>query len=340
MMLQALPGEGLQILVDERQHHALPMVELAAVVDPRVDLANFAPMRVPPITLEEVVEAVDEVALKTLYDLTTTPSSDLRHAAQLRNLLVDVFRPELERILTKDVLDFVIDRLEVAPTLVPLTARPGPTYGADGLSKDSYCICLKTIVPSSVKLPGGKLAWLPFPLFQAQNDCVTRASGNASGLPRTTIGSSTLDGRTSTAVGSGSFKSDPGGEPRSGSICDGSSEGGLALPIATTSPFVTTAFPSAPSPARFGGPSASSSSRPPRQLGPTGAIGGSQTSESLDHVDDEADLREARPTSSAGPSQPQTGLPDYSPDWVVDLVRITAAKPAQNRWDYDPQPRR
>ncbi|GAA5958689.1 hypothetical protein JCM8115_000325 [Rhodotorula mucilaginosa] len=340
MMLQALPGEGLQILVDERQHHALPMVELATVVDPRIDPSNFAPMRVPPITLEEVVEAVDEIALKTLYDLTRTPSSNLRHAAQLRNLLVDILRPELERILTKDVLDFVIDRLEVAPTLVPLTARPGPTYGADGLAKDAYCICLKTIVPSSVKLPGGKLAWLPFPLFQAQNDCVTRASGTASGLPRTTVGSSTLDGRASTAVGSGSSKSDAGGEPRSGSMCDGSSEGGLALPVATTSPFVTTAFPSAPSPARFGGPSASSSSRPPRQLGPTGAAGGSQTSESLDHIDHEADLREARPSSSAGPSQPQTGVPEYSPDWVVDLVRITAAKPAQNRWDYDPQPRR
>ncbi|GAA5872140.1 hypothetical protein JCM3774_002281 [Rhodotorula dairenensis] len=335
LMLQALPGEGLQILVDERQHHALPMVELAAVIDPRADLSRLSQMRMPPITLDETVEAVDEIALRTLYDLSMTPASSLRHAAQLRNLLVDIFRPELERILSPDVLDYVISRLEVAPTLVPLTARAGPTYGADGLSKDSYCLCLKTIVPSSVKLPSSKLAWLPFPLFQAQNDCVMRASGSASGLPRPATGTSTSDGRTSTAVWSGSCKSDPSG----GGGGDESSEGGLALPVSTTSPFMSTAFPSAPASARAARPSTSLSARPARQVDSTGVPDGSQTSESGDqYLDEEANVRATRPTSSAGPSQPHTSLPEYSPDWVVDLVRITATKPAQNRWEYDSQP--
>lgn len=334
LMLQALPGEGLQILVDERQHHALPMVELASVVDPRADPSRLAQMRVPPITLDEVVEAVDEIALRTLYDLSMTPASSMRHAAQLRNLLVDLFRPELERILSPDVLDYVITRLEVAPTLVPLTARPGPAYGADGLSKDSYCLCLKTIVPSSVKLPSSKLAWLPFPLFQAQNDCVTRASGSASGLPRPPTGTSTSDGRTSTAVWSGSTKSDP-----SGTDADGSSEGGLALPVSTISPFVSTAFPAASASSRAGGPYETPSSQPARQFDSGGVPDGSQTSESGDHhLVEDANARGTGPASSAGPSQPHTSLPEYSPDWVVDLVRITAAKPAQNRWEYDSQP--
>ncbi|GAA5983157.1 hypothetical protein JCM10908_000176 [Rhodotorula pacifica] len=339
LMLQALPGEGLQVLVDEKQHHSLPMIELATIVDSQADPSKVPSTRGSTITLDETVEAVDEIALNTLYDLVATPSSSLRHAAQLRNLLVDVLRPQLERFLTADVLDFVINRLEVAPTLIPLTARHGPSYGPDGLGKESYCVCLKTIIPSSVKLPSSKLAWLPFPLFQAQNDCVTRASGGAAGSARAGAGVSSAEGRPSTTLWSTSSKSDPSGEQRSNSGGDASSEGGLALPIATTSPFVSTAFPSAPRAPRSSGSAAASPSGLPRRLVTTPVRDGSQTSESFDPLDDEADSHEARPTSSAGPSQqPHTGIPEYSPDWVVELVRITAAKPGQNRWEYDPQP--
>ncbi|GJN90806.1 hypothetical protein Rhopal_003820-T1 [Rhodotorula paludigena] len=334
LMLQALPGEGLHVVVDERQHHSLPMTDLAALVDPKADRTRFASSSLPTTTIDNVVASLQEIAGQSLLDLINAPSKG-DAASELRGYIVKTLKPHLERVLSAETLDFLLSRLHVAPSIIPLSSRHGPTYGSEGLLKDSYLLCLKAVIPSSVSLPGHRLNWLPFPLYQAQADCVTRASGSASGGPRPNTGGSGVE---SGRFGAWSSNHSDRSGGRKGSVIEWSDSGDHAMfPTSSAAPFATSKGESSLHPLAQ------------RVVGPSGQRG-STYSQSSTNEDDEDDTGSQPPRSTVGvsPELPEA-VPPYSPDWIVGLIRSTVSAPGQHLWHWDvphrpkgekPQPRR
>ncbi|BGP02337.1 MHYT domain signaling protein [Rhodotorula toruloides] len=327
LMLQALPGEGLNIVVEERQHHSLPMVELATLVDPMADRSRFAASNLAVTTVDSVVNAVRQIGDQSLLELVNTPTATTGYdpSAQLRSLLVGTLRPYLERSLGLDVVNHILPRLHIIPTVVPLTARPGSAYGTDGLAKNAYLVCLKAIIPSSVTLPGAKLNWLPFPLYQAQAECVARASGTDAGSARPNTGGSVVE---AARFGGSSSASDKSGG-RKGSMAE-SSESDFPFPTATSAPFVSSAFPSAPSAAAQNHPLAAG------LAGGTGKRLSVYSQGSAHEDEEERDSFQPLPQPGASTSEMPRGVPAYSPDWIVGLVRSSVSQPTRtHQWDWD-----
>ncbi|GAA6050346.1 hypothetical protein JCM3770_002974 [Rhodotorula araucariae] len=333
LMLQALPGEGLHVIVDDRQHHSLPMTDLASLVDPRHDRARYAASSLPVTTLDSVVDALEELSGQTLLDLINT--SDTSHvvdaASELRSLIVKTLRPYLERVLTPETLDFLLSRLHIAPTVIPLTSRHGPTYGSDGLVKDAYLVCLKAVIPSSVTLPGPRLDWLPFPLYQAQSECVSLASGSAATGNRPHTGGSVVE---AARFGGGSHRSETSGGGRKGSLAE-YSDGGDHPMFATSTAAPISSGPSTSHPLSH------------RATGPSGQRGSTYSAGSAADDDDEGDIAAVgglfppRSVAGHGASDLPVGVPDYSPDWIVGLIR-TAVAPGHHahHWDVPPPARK
>ena len=176
-----MPGEGLQLVVDEKQHHSLPMVEIATLVRHLNDKPTLPPSSLSVQTLESVVQAMTHLGGLSLHEL--LPESQLPYesamsliSVSIKQLILSNLRPFLQRTFSFECLSFLLSRLIITPHLIPLSERGGPTFGADGVTQDSYLICLKAVVPSAIVLPG-KVNWLPFPLYKAQADCIARMSG-------------------------------------------------------------------------------------------------------------------------------------------------------------------
>ncbi|KAK4053883.1 hypothetical protein OIO90_003720 [Microbotryomycetes sp. JL221] len=184
LIVQAMAGDGLHVVVDDKQHHSLPSVELATLVHRASDRQFLPPTSSAACTLNSVMQAVEAFAGHTLQDIerfeAPTPQT-----AQVQSLVVSILRPYLDRTFSKERMAFLERRLVFAPMLVPLTDRGGPTFGADGVAQDSYLLCVRAVIPAAIVLPGSSsLHWLPFALFKAEADCVSRWSGLQRGHQR------------------------------------------------------------------------------------------------------------------------------------------------------------
>ncbi|GAA5820515.1 hypothetical protein JCM11251_003025 [Rhodosporidiobolus azoricus] len=332
LMLQALPGEGLHVVVDDRQHHSLPMTEVAALVDPSCDRSKFASYPHLVTTLEDTIEALEELGGKSLSELVAySQGSSKDPAGQLRNAIVNTLRPHIERLLSTANLSVLLSRITVAPHLIPLTSRTGPLYGGEGLVKDSYFICLKAVVPSSVTLPGPRLHWLPFSLYQAQSECVSKASGSTVSGPRPNTGGSVVE---SARFGGGWSASSQASGGRKASVSDHfGGESDVPFGTSSSAPFTSTAFPSSSNAPR--------DSKPLHPLhafnAPTGPSGqrGSTYSTSSNNEDEDDSTNSPRPMTGPQAADLPEGVPDYSPDWIVGLVRDAVRAPGQtmSHWD-------
>ncbi|GAA5915015.1 hypothetical protein JCM5296_003832 [Sporobolomyces johnsonii] len=369
LLLQAVPGEGLHIVVDEKQHHSLPMIELASLVSPAADRSKLHSSTLPDITIQSVVQGLQQLTGESLLDLTNanfTPSA-LDSAPQLRSIIANMLRPYLDRIISRETMSFLLPRLLIAPSIIPLTARQGPTYGLDGLAKDSYLLCLKAVVPSSIVLPGQPLSWLPFSLYQAQSENVTLVSGPLRGGRPGTGGSvvsrpgtgvsrpgtgvsrpgtgvsfvSTWEGRIS-RPGTGASRPGTGVsvasawegriDNRKGSAIFDKHEEDSPFPTSTTSPFASPAFASA---------SVSSDVQSSSSAGPYLTSMPPQTAVQRVSVSSQASVAQDS-EALAGPSSPPPaggnlplGVPEYTPDWIVPLVRSTVAQSGRTTWNWE-----
>lgn len=307
LILQAQPGEGLHVVVDAKQHHSLPMLELAALVDNPNDRPKLPPSTLPTTTLASVTEAMHTVAGKTLLDLVRADSQSKAGQApqgsQMRSVLVNLLRPFLDRTLSPECMAFLLPRLVVTPYLIPLTDRGAPHVGADGILADSFLVCLKAVIPSAIVLPGPTLEWLPFALYKAQAECITKATGSRMGASKAqTAAGDHTDSHASPSVGTASPQQ------------------GISFPPSTS------VGPSTQTPASAAGP-----------FQPSHNKRGSAYSVSEDGADDEAS---GGPSSLAGFSNgsPSVGggnrerdpdrpgeIPPYDEDWVLGLVKTTIA---------------
>ncbi|KAM0791207.1 hypothetical protein ACM66B_005689 [Microbotryomycetes sp. NB124-2] len=177
LVVQALAGDGLHVVVDEKQHHSLPSVELATLVHRASDRQFLPAMTSAACTLNSVVQAVEAFAGHTLRDLDQL-EAPTPQTAQIQLLVRTILRPYLNKTFSAEQMAFLERRLVFAPMLVPLTDRGGPMFGADGVAQDSYLLCVRAVIPAAIVLPGSaSLQWLPFSLFKAEADCVSRWSG-------------------------------------------------------------------------------------------------------------------------------------------------------------------
>ncbi|GAA5950722.1 hypothetical protein JCM21900_000492 [Sporobolomyces salmonicolor] len=369
VLLQAIPGEGLHIVVDEKQHHSLPMIELASLVSPAADRSKLPSSTLPNITIQSVVQGLQQLTGQSLLDLTNvnfTPSA-LDSAPQLRSIIANMLRPYLDRIISRDTMSFLLPRLLIEPSIVPLTARPGPTYGLDGLVKDSYLLCLKAVIPSSIILPGQALNWLPFSLYQAQSENVTLVSGpTRGGRPGTGGSVASRPGTGASRPGTGASRpgtgvsvvsawegriSRPGtgvSRPGTGVSISSAWEGrtdhrkGSAIfdkydedcpfPTSTAAPSASPAFASAPVSSDLQAPSSSGpylTSIPPQ----TAVQRASVHSQVSTNQDSEALAGPSSPPPAGG-SLP-VGVPEYTPDWIIPLVRSTVAQSGRATWNWE-----
>ncbi|BGP16568.1 hypothetical protein JCM10213_000520 [Rhodosporidiobolus nylandii] len=320
LMLQAVPGEGLHVVVDDRQHHSLPMVELGALIDPKSDRARFASYPNLVTTLEDVVASLDQLAGQSLLDLMNTPSHANDPASPLRTAIVTQLRAHLERVLSASNLEMLLSRIQVAPQIVPLTSRPGPLYSADSLSKDSYLVCVKAVIPSSVTFPGPRLPWFPFPLFQAQSECVSKALGSNAITPsRPNTGGSVVEAarfggerRVEAPRFGGGWSALSYADAGEKSSALDQQDNDLPFSTVTSAPFTSAAL-------------STRASEP----------GGSTFSASATDTNAKHGAPSPRPMTGQQAADLPPGVPVYSPDWIVALVRGTVHQPGGNMLHWD-----
>ncbi|GAA5925475.1 uncharacterized protein JCM15063_005034 [Sporobolomyces koalae] len=330
LLLQAKPGEGLQVVVDEKVHHSLPMIEIASLINPSLDRLKQPASAFPVTTLDKVLEGIGAIGGCSLEELSTNVpnSSSFDAASQLHFIIAHLLRPQLDRTFGTTI-PALSSRIRLASTVVPLSSRAGPPYGPDGLTKDSYLICFQAVIPASVAIPGRPLNWLPFSLYRAQADAVAQVPASSSHRPGTAAsvisGSSPFDARSRH---SSTISHDPG-------------EDEIPFPLATASPFSTTAFP----PRSFSASSPTSppppppdhtphpryrSTSPPRPSQSQARSRMSNVSES-DEIGGNDSSAPAHPPSNAHPSVALV----YTPDWVLGLL-----KNAMTDQDWGDVPRR
>lgn len=170
------------------------MAELANLVNAPADVReSFGPKFSPFATLSSVARAMRGIGGLSLCDLIDAEANAFTNPqppsplSQTRTFLLQLLLPFLDNLLSHDCADYLFPRLIISPTLIPLTQRGLPNVLEDGRIKDSYAICLKAVIPSSIELPGDRLNFIPFPLFQAQAECVAQHSlGRKSTLGRPT----------------------------------------------------------------------------------------------------------------------------------------------------------
>ncbi|KDE08785.1 hypothetical protein MVLG_00891 [Microbotryum lychnidis-dioicae p1A1 Lamole] len=219
LVVQALPGEGLQLVVDEKQHHSLPMVELASLVRSSAERVWKQHTSLPLATLDGMLETVRQLQGRTLLELVQSTTPFTPESAQIHSLLVHMLRPFIDRVFSSDCMDFLLPRLVVIPTLIPLTTHQGPIYSADGLTADAYLVCLKAVVPSAVNLANAPLNWIPYSLYKAQNDCIARYERQR--RARLNLAARTTQHASSSTAGSGSASVSVGSPSLSGHINQG-----------------------------------------------------------------------------------------------------------------------
>lgn len=308
-------------MVDERMHHSLPMTEAAVLVDAAVDRTKLPATSLPITTVENVMRGLESLGGRSLEEVSrlSTPSTPQDAASQLSFVIANVVRPYLNRVFSETTTSSLADRLVLAPSIIPLSARSGPPHSADGVLKDSYLLCVKAVVPSSVSIPGRPLNWLPFQLYRAQSECVAQVPISSSTSMRPGTGVSTAS--NSSPFDGKSYGSSSAGHDRG--------DDDLPFPLSTASPFSSTAFP----PPGSVKPFPSSQSARFRTTPPGTARSGSSFPRSAlerDFAIDEDSPSVPSSSRSAAPS-----VPAYSVDWAVDLVKATVAGQEQGwrAWD-------
>jgi len=216
------------VVVDEKQHHSLPMTELASLCDPSLASPRLSSSGHATTTLASVIDDLRSVGGRSLRELSTAQANADNSTVQLGPLVSKTLLPYLARSLSPDAIASLSGRLILEPSLIPLTSRSGAPYGSDGLAKDSYLLCFKAIVPSSMAVPGRQLPWIPFPLHLAQSELVAQVPAS-SGVSRPGTGHS-----ATSSVSPFDRKSRTGRER---------TESNLPFPLSVASPFSSSAFP-------------------------------------------------------------------------------------------------
>ncbi|KAL7409215.1 hypothetical protein BDY24DRAFT_445093 [Mrakia frigida] len=186
-LAQALPFEGLRIVVDSKVRHSLPMREFGDVPPTgHVRLTSDRGQGIEPIdSLEELGEVVASFAgssLLSMMDPSLNHSRDsdtpLTSSSRVRIAIVDAIVPLLDRV-PRSVMRDVLRDLVIIPSIIPLTP---PLHSHDPLRLNSsgrppsYLIVFKAILPSTIDFSdlGPAWSWQSFRLFRAQNESVAR----------------------------------------------------------------------------------------------------------------------------------------------------------------------
>lgn len=199
LIVQSLLVDGLQVAVDPKRRHSIPMVELGSLerTDGTQSLAPQGSLQqlresvagLQGQTLLGLVQAGERLlgrdswaprlfddkstradpdessdSILTAPDFIRRPAAERRLAGQMVRTLIAF----LDAIQPAHTISHLLPRLVMVPYLVPLLPS------APGMSEldNAYLITFKAVIPASTELP--TLCWSPFRLFAAQNECVAR----------------------------------------------------------------------------------------------------------------------------------------------------------------------
>lgn len=169
------------MVVDNKMHHSVPLAELGYFAQPTEQRRSLATTAIPYVVLNSVAQGAQELGGRSLAQLVDAQhaSDSLQHqshdlhgfsdATLLRTQIVSSLVPLLQRTLSLELQTYLLKRLIVVPTLIPLL--DSPALSSSSATRESFLVCLKAVVPASVELPG-RLNWCSFALFKAQAECV------------------------------------------------------------------------------------------------------------------------------------------------------------------------
>lgn len=190
-IIQPTPSEGIQVICDRQARHQLPMREISVISSASSQVRSQSSEKSDFMltgTVKEFGEAVAQLEGCTLYDLLTPrPVTADPFVERLRVSLVDNLIPMLDSLLTSRGITLVTPRLLITPCLIPLTPPPSyataqlaplgqaPLATTEILSATSiaWAITFKAVLAVDIDL-GEDVAWEPWSLFRAQNECVMR----------------------------------------------------------------------------------------------------------------------------------------------------------------------
>lgn len=201
LIVQALPFEGLKIIVDARLRHSLPLRRLGTIDDEgRVLINNEGAssdeVREPERPLAQSIEELgtkiaSELGGKTLLTLMreasppasskddgepTSTSISLLHQA-----IVDTVVPLMDHV-PRESMNLVLRSLALVPSLITL-----PASSTVATSRPCYLIVLKAVLSSSDEFTALGPAWSlePFRLFRAVNENLAQEAASRATDPTT-----------------------------------------------------------------------------------------------------------------------------------------------------------
>ncbi|GMK54530.1 hypothetical protein CspeluHIS016_0111160 [Cutaneotrichosporon spelunceum] len=169
-VVQATPFDGLRILLSHQDRSQIPMREVctfSTLPGLPVDVADGLAG-----TLQEIGEAVtwlDGMSLLSVITRNMSPENVPPRVARLLAALEKAIVPLLDSLLSQDDMAYILPRLTLHPTLVPLTPAAAGRAGGPGWAAPHIIVFYANY---DVTVSSFADQWHPFSLFRAQNSCV------------------------------------------------------------------------------------------------------------------------------------------------------------------------
>lgn len=193
-IIQPTPFDGLRILVDENDRSQLPMREIATLASVPSRVCTGQPDAELDATIDELGHAMHLLDGISLFEIITRdrgarPYIDRQDmlATQLMSALETALVPMLDTILSREDMAYVLPRLIIHPTIVPLAPpqRRAQVSSIRSAPQQPFLITFRATFDAAVNTYTDK--WVPFSLYRAQNRCIMWKGQSLALTPSSTI---------------------------------------------------------------------------------------------------------------------------------------------------------
>ncbi|KAG0151699.1 hypothetical protein CROQUDRAFT_667720 [Cronartium quercuum f. sp. fusiforme G11] len=170
---QALPYDGLQILVDPARRHSIPML-------PILQLPHSSPKDrdlslLPTAELELLRVLMKRVGSLKHEDIVASNAAEAQSGcpSRITALVTSAASALCNALLPKRVASGLLKNLRLYPHLILLN----PANPASGPSMPSYLMCFRGVVSPEIEIPKSD-SWSPFESYCIQSEGVSQAHGD------------------------------------------------------------------------------------------------------------------------------------------------------------------
>ena len=193
-IIQPTPFDGLRILVDENDRSQLPMRDIATLASTSSRVCNGLPNAELDATIDEIGHAMHLLEGISLFEIITRDRGVRSYidrqdmlATQLMSALETALVPMLDSILSREDMAYVLPRLIIHPTIVPLgpPQRRAQLSAGRSTPQQPFLIIFRATFDAAVNTYTDK--WVPFSLYRAQNRCIMWKGQSLALTPSSTI---------------------------------------------------------------------------------------------------------------------------------------------------------